>query len=178
MGSTRTKRRLYITQRTKAPWILFAFSFPIKPKSMCVIIRIGHPCTARFPSNEIDIAQMLIGAGARISEREENGWTPRCLASAIGNLEIVRALIAAGADPLVGTSDPMHMTALQRATPRRRDVVEELLNASSQAAALKLTLERKSFNVARTIVEIKARKPSRFQVLRAAALKMRSRFLN
>jgi ankyrin repeat protein len=52
----------------------------------------------------VNVARLLIEAGADIDMAEDNGVTPLCIASHRGRVEIVRVLLDGGADAILATN--------------------------------------------------------------------------
>ena len=60
------------------------------------------------------VARALVEAGADVSAKETDGWTPLHLSAQKGHLEVARALIEAGADVNAKKNDgwtPLHWSA-------------------------------------------------------------------
>ena len=56
-------------------------------------------CTGRCVSNDLELADLLIRAGANVSAANREGVTPMQLAAINGNAAMIAELIKAGADP-------------------------------------------------------------------------------
>ena len=52
----------------------------------------------------MEVVEKLIQAGADVNEQTEMGWTPLHLASENGRVEVITALLAAGADKTIKTT--------------------------------------------------------------------------
>jgi len=83
---------------------------------------------AAVHADRLDIAELLLRAGANAGARDRYGVTPLYLACVNGNAEMIRRLLDAGVDP--NTTDPGGETALMTAT------------RTGAVAALRLLLER------------------------------------
>ncbi|RDK39904.1 ankyrin, partial [Aspergillus phoenicis ATCC 13157] len=57
----------------------------------------------RFRQDNVQLFKLLLAAGVNVNVKTEDGWTPLALAANCGNLEAVKILLAAGADPNSGT---------------------------------------------------------------------------
>lgn len=55
--------------------------------------------------NDVEIAELLMGAGARVDARTRYGATPLTMASLNGNAALLERLLKAGADPNTATTD-------------------------------------------------------------------------
>lgn len=88
--------------------------------------------------NHADTAKVLIGAGADVTMRDEDGTTALSLASEQeGSLEIVRMLLRAGADPVCRMDWGQRVTPLHIAAANERPLVaRELLVAGAQPSAV------------------------------------------
>ena len=82
------------------------------------------------------VAKLLLDAGAEVDSRDRDGWTPLYAAAACGESEIVKVLIAGGADVNVrdaGTGAmPLRATPLHQACAgRHAETVKVLLQAGA-----------------------------------------------
>ncbi|MFZ5635064.1 MAG: ankyrin repeat domain-containing protein [Pseudomonadota bacterium] len=50
-------------------------------------------------ANDTDGVEAALDQGASVDTQDEHGWTPLCWAAGVGNADILRALLARGADP-------------------------------------------------------------------------------
>jgi ankyrin repeat protein len=65
--------------------------------------------------DKLEVLRLLIRHGADLSQRGHNDWTPLHYAAAIRDLEAVRLLLGAGADPTLRTRIDECATALEEA---------------------------------------------------------------
>lgn len=84
-------------------------------------------------STETTIIDMLIAAGADVSETDEDGWTPLIFAArANPNPEVIRTLVAAGADPNArGAVAGATALVMAAGYTDNYSVVQELLSAGA-----------------------------------------------
>jgi ankyrin repeat protein len=85
------------------------------------------------------MAQILLACGANINARSMGGSFPLHLASSIGHIEVVKLLLANGAD--IDLQNNNHETALQIAIIRSQSSTKSLLLAhKSQASTVRAAL--------------------------------------
>ena len=53
----------------------------------------------------MEVVERLIQAGGEVNEKNEIGWTPLHQASGSGHVEVITALLAAGADKTIKDKD-------------------------------------------------------------------------
>ena len=76
-------------------------------------------------SNQIELIKMLLVKKAALNEKGGWGWTPIMRAAMMGHHEIVRLLLAAGADPRI--KDDEGLTAFDHARKKKQEKVIEIL---------------------------------------------------
>jgi ankyrin repeat protein len=84
-----------------------------------------HPLHYAAHNNHLDIAQLLIEAGANVNARDRAGGTPLQSAAGSGHLGMVQLLIASGADVYV--RDAMGRTAEDLALANNHRELDKLL---------------------------------------------------
>lgn len=77
--------------------------------------------------DKLDVLQLLIRHGADLNQRGHNDWTPLHYAASIPDLEALRLLLAAGADPALRTRIDDYATALEEAEAAGSTEVAALL---------------------------------------------------
>lgn len=87
---------------------------------------------AAVKTGELAAVEALLAAGAEIGERDEDDWAPLDWAAGQGSPPLVRALLAAGADPLATGADGH--TAYQVALAAGRVEAARLLRDAERAA--------------------------------------------
>jgi len=88
------------------------------------------PLSAAVVTGEVPIIEALLAAGAEIDQRDEDGCTALMDAAAAGNLEMVKLLVEAGADP--NAVDDLDRTALDVAQECRKRKVAAYLGSTMQ----------------------------------------------
>ena len=88
-------------------------------------------------SRNAELVLALLSAGAEIDARDNNGWTPLFYASAVGKVDAIRALLAAGADVTVkATGAEAALTPLHHAASNGHELaVIALLDAGADVNA-------------------------------------------
>ena len=81
--------------------------------------------------DKLEIVQLLIDRGANLGMRGINDWTPLHHAASTGDIEAVRLLLAAGADPQLRTRIDTYATALEEAEAAGLADVASLLRQAS-----------------------------------------------
>jgi hypothetical protein len=56
-------------------------------------------------ANDIRGAETALAEGVSVDGRDEHGWTPLCWAAGVGNVALLRMLLAHGADPCASAAD-------------------------------------------------------------------------
>jgi ankyrin repeat protein len=94
---------------------------------------------AQGPRSGLEVARLLINAGAEINARGEHGRTALHIAAAWGHLDVVQLLLAHGADPVIRDDEgltPAIMAARSKRVPETNlKAVVDCLNALDQRSA-------------------------------------------
>lgn len=85
------------------------------------------PLQLAMEGEHMDVAQMLLEAGASPNVRDGNGYTPLHMAAKLGDVELVRNLLFSGAD--MEAASKKKETPMELATKAGHKEVAELLNA-------------------------------------------------
>ncbi len=88
------------------------------------------PLEAAALEGHVDVADILIRAQADVNRPVADGFTPLITAASTGNLEMVRMLLKAGANPLVLDDEGKSALALAKKN-KHQDVVKELEDRAS-----------------------------------------------
>ncbi len=122
-------RTCYYGDDVGAKMLLAAGADPNGVKDYRELVKI-YPVEPSWPINaacwggHIDIVQLLLDAGAKIDQRESEGYTPLIIAAMNNRPDIVELLLKAGADPSDGS---FVGSALDNAKSRGHAKVVELL---------------------------------------------------
>ena len=86
-------------------------------------------------ANDIETAELLIRAGAKISAANHEGATPLLLATINGNASMIETLIKAGADPNASLTRTGDTALMMSARTGKLDAVKALLDRGAQMNA-------------------------------------------
>jgi|HubBroStandDraft_6_1064221.scaffolds.fasta_scaffold28123_3 uncharacterized protein len=86
-------------------------------------------------ANDLQLTDMVISAGARVSAANQSGATPLLLATTNGNSAIIERLIAAGADPNAALTKSGDTALMMAARTGNVGTVNVLLNHGAQVNA-------------------------------------------
>jgi ankyrin repeat protein len=86
-------------------------------------------------SNDVDMAELLLGAGARVSVANRFGATPMFLATTNGNAAMIELLLKAGADPNAVISSSGDTPLMMAAHSGKADAVKVLLDHGANVNA-------------------------------------------
>jgi len=86
-------------------------------------------------ANDLELTDMLLRAGARVSAANQFGATPMLLAATNGNAAILERLIQAGADPNAPLSEKGNTALMMAARTGKADAVKVLLDHGAQVNA-------------------------------------------
>ena len=86
-------------------------------------------------ANDVEMTEMLLGAGAKPSAANQLGATPMLLAALDGNAAILERLIQAGADPNAPVSDTGDTALMIAARTGKADAVKVLLDHGASVNA-------------------------------------------
>jgi ankyrin repeat protein len=85
--------------------------------------------------NDLELTDLLIGAGARVSAANKAGATPLLLATVNGNVAIIERLIAAGADPNAPLTKSADTALMMASRTGQVEAVKVLLDHGAQVNA-------------------------------------------
>jgi hypothetical protein len=131
--------------------------------SLSVLHQQPNPLHAAAATGDTRRVIALIGGGVSVSALDEDSWTPLAVASKQGHVEVVKALLAAGAPvaaPLTELDDemtPLHIAAHQGRAGAAAALIEanaslEATAASDGATALHIAAAEGKGNVVRLLL--------------------------
>eukprot|EP00931_Biecheleriopsis_adriatica_P005627 TRINITY_DN107121_c0_g1_i1.p1 TRINITY_DN107121_c0_g1~~TRINITY_DN107121_c0_g1_i1.p1 ORF type:complete len:397 (+),score=73.74 TRINITY_DN107121_c0_g1_i1:52-1242(+) len=85
-------------------------------------VSLAEELKTAVKAGDVDHVEELLNRKANLHQRYKNGITPLHLAVVHEHLELVRFLIAAGADPGLRTTDEDHLSALQIASETSKEI--------------------------------------------------------
>ncbi len=86
-------------------------------------------------ADDVELTELLIRAGARVSAANKAGATPLLLATINGNATIIERLIAAGADPNAALTKSADTAIMMASRTGKVEAVKVLLNRGAQVNA-------------------------------------------
>ena len=92
-------------------------------------------CIGRCASDDLDTADLLIRAGAKVSAANREGATPMLLAAMNGNAAMIDKLVKAGADPNAPLTQSGDTALMMASRTGKTDAINVLLDNGAKVNA-------------------------------------------